>query len=84
MKKLITLSAIIIVIFSFGCKKEQTQKQLDNTSSEQVIEKTDMTQFEKSLSLFKNPQYDFLYKLIEKGINAELEDNVTLPYPSHA
>lgn len=84
MKKLITLSAIIIVIFSFGCKKEQTQKQLDNTSSEQVIEKTDMTQFEKSLSLFKNPQYDLLYKLIEKGINAELEDNVTIPYPSHA
>ncbi len=84
MKKLITLSAIIIVIFSFGCKKEQTQKQLDNTSSEQVIEKTDMTQFEKSLSLFKNPQYDLLYKLIEKGINAELEDNVTIPYPSHS
>ena len=84
MKKLITLSVIIIVIFSFGCKKEQTQKQLDNTSSEQVIEKTDMTQFEKSLSLFKNPQYDLLYKLIEKGINAELEDNVTIPYPSHA
>ncbi len=84
MKKLITLSAIIIVIFSFGCKKEQTQKQLDNTSSEQVIEKTDMTQFEKSISLFKNPQYDLLYKLIEKGINAELEDNVTIPYPSHA
>ena len=84
MKNLITLSAIIIVIFSFGCKKEQTQKQLDNTSSEQVIEKTDMTQFEKSLSLFKNPQYDLLYKLIEKGINAELEDNVTIPYPSHA
>ncbi len=43
-----------------------------------------MTQFEKSLSLFKNPQYDLLYKLIEKGINAELEDNVTIPYPSHA
>ena len=84
MKKLITLSAIIIVIFSFGCKKEQTQKQLDNTSSEQVIEKTDMTQFEKSLSLFKNPQYDLLYNLIDTGINAELEDNVTIPYPSHA
>ena len=84
MKKLITLSAIIIVIFSKKKKKEQTQKQLDNTSSEQVIEKTDMTQFEKSLSLFKNPQYDLLYKLIEKGINAELEDNVTIPYPSHA
>ncbi len=43
-----------------------------------------MTQFEKSLSLFKNPQYDLLYKLIEKGINAELEDNVTIPYPSHS
>ena len=83
-ERVMTLSAIIIVIFSFGCKKEQTQKQLDNTSSEQVIEKTDMTQFEKSLSLFKNPQYDLLYKLIEKGINAELEDNVTIPYPSHA
>ena len=84
MKKLIIIISIIIFIFSFGCKKEQTQKQLDNTSSEQVIEKTDMTQFEKSLSLFKNPQYDLLYKLIEKGINAELEDNVTIPYPSHA
>lgn len=85
MKKLLILAAAAAVaLFSFGCKKEEAQKQQDNASTEQAVEKTDMTQFEKSLSLFQNPQYDLLYKLIEKGINAELEDNVTIPYPSHA
>lgn len=84
MKKIIILAAAAVALFAFGCKKEETQKQQDNASKEETVEKTDMTQFEKSLSLFQNPQYDLLYKLIEKGINAELEDNVTIPYPSHA
>lgn len=84
MKKLIILAAIAVSLFSFGCKKDDAQKQKDNASKEQAVEKTDMKQFEKSLSLFQNPQYDLLYKLIEKGINAELEDNVTIPYPKHA
>lgn len=84
MKKLLILAAATVALFSFGCKKEEAQKQQDNANTEQALEKTDMTQFEKSLSLFQNPQYDLLYKLIEKGINAELEDNVTIPYPSHA
>lgn len=84
MKKLVILAAAAVALFTFGCKKEEAQKQQDNVSTEQAVEKTDMTQFEKSLSLFQNPQYDLLYKLIEKGINAELEDNVTIPYPSHA
>lgn len=84
MKKLIILAAVAVSIFSFGCKKDNAQKQNDNASKAQAVEKTDMTQFEKSLSLFQNPQYDLLYKLIEKGINAELEDNVTIPYPKHA
>lgn len=84
MKKLLILAAASVALFSFGCKKDEAQKQQDNTSIEQAVEKTDMTQFEKSLSLFQNPQYDLLYKLIEKGINAELEDNVTIAYPKHA
>lgn len=84
MKKLIILAAVAVSIFSFGCKKDNAQKQNDNASKAQAVEKTDMTQFEKSLSLFQNPQYDLLYKLIEKGINAELEDNVTIAYPKHA
>ncbi len=84
MKKLIILAAVAVSIFSFGCKKDNAQKQKDNASKAQAVEKTDMTQFEKSLSLFQNPQYDLLYKLIEKGINAELEDNVTIAYPKHA
>lgn len=84
MKKLLILAAATVALFSFGCKKDEAQKQQDNTSIEQSVEKTDMTQFEKSLSLFQNPQYDLLYKLIEKGINAELEDNVTIAYPKHA
>lgn len=84
MKKLIILAAAAVALFSFGCKKDAAQKQQDNASTEQAVEKTDMTQFEKSLSLFQNPQYDLLYKLIEKGINAELEDNVTIAYPNHA
>lgn len=84
MKKLIILAAAAVALFSFGCKKDAAQKQQDNASTEQTVEKTDMTQFEKSLSLFQNPQYDLLYKLIEKGINAELEDNVTIAYPNHA
>lgn len=84
MKKLIILTAVAAALLSFGCKKEAAQKQQDNASKEQTVEKTDMTQFEKSLSLFQNPQYDLLYKLIEKGINAELEDNVTIAYPNHA
>ena len=84
MKKLIILTAVAAALLSFGCKKEAAQKQQDNVSKEETVEKTDMTQFEKSLSLFQNPQYDLLYKLIEKGINAELEDNVTIAYPSHA
>ena len=84
MKKLLILAAAAVALFSFGCKKDEAQKQQDNASTEQAVEKTDMTQFEKSLSLFQNPQYDLLYKLIEKGINAELEDNVTIAYPNHA
>ncbi len=84
MKKLIILTAVAAALLSFGCKKEAAQKQQDNASKEQEVVKTDMTQFEKSLSLFQNPQYDLLYKLIEKGINAELEDNVTIAYPNHA
>lgn len=84
MKKLLILAAVAVALFSFGCKKDEAQKQQDNTSQEQAVEKTDMSQFKKSLSLFQNPQYDLLYKLIEKGINAELEDNVTIAYPSHA
>lgn len=84
MKKLIILAAVAVSIFSFGCKKDNAQKQNDNASKAQAVEKTDMTQFEKSLSLFQNPQYDLLYKLIEKGINAELEDNITIAYPKHA
>lgn len=83
MKKLIIFAAAI-ALFSFGCKKDEVLKQQDNASQEQAVEKTDMTQFKKSLSIFKNPQYDLLYKLIEKGIDAELEDNVTIPYPNHA
>ncbi len=84
MKKLLILAAAAVALFSFGCKKDEAEKQQDNTSTEQTVEKTDMTQFKKSLSLFQNPQYDLLYKLIEKGINAELEDNVTIAYPNHA
>lgn len=84
MKKLLILAVAAVALFSFGCKKDAAQKQQDNASTEQAVEKTDMTQFEKSLSLFQNPQYDLLYKLIEKGINAELEDNVTIAYPNHA
>ena len=68
MKKLVILAAAAVALFSFGCKKEEAQKQQDNASTEQAVEKTDMTQFEKSLPLFQNPQYDLLYKLIEKGI----------------
>lgn len=84
MKKLLILAAAAVALFSFGCKKDEAEKQQDNTSTEQTVEKTDMTQFKKSLSLFQNPQYDLLYKLIEKGINAELEDNLTIAYPKHA
>lgn len=84
MKKLLILAVAAVALFSFGCKKDAAQKQQDNASTEQAVEKTDMTQFEKSLSLFQNPQYDLLYKLIEKGINTELEDNVTIAYPNHA
>lgn len=84
MKKLLILAAAAVALFSFGCKKDEAEKQQDNTSTEQTVEKTDMTQFKKSLSLFQNPQYDLLYKLIEKGINADLEDNLTIAYPKHA
>lgn len=86
MKKLIILAAVAVSLFSFGCKKDDAQQQ-DNASKAQAAkqaEKTDMKQFEKSLSLFQNPQYDLLYKLLEKNIDAMLEEDVTIPYPKHA
>ena len=90
MKKLFTLLTLTIVLLSFGCKKdaEQTATPKDNQTDNQTqVEKpkTDMEPFKKSLSVLKNPQYDLVYKLIEDGgINAQLDKDVTIGYPSHA
>ena len=88
MKKLLTLLTLTIVLLSFGCKKdaEQTATPKDNQTDNQTqAPLTDMEPFKKSLSILKNPQYDLLYKLIEKGgVNAQLEEDVTIGYPSHA
>ena len=70
MKKLLTLLTLTIVLLSFGCKKdaEQTATPKDNQTDNQThAPLTDMEPFKKSLSILKNPQYDLLYKLIEKG-----------------
>lgn len=92
MKKIITLLILALVLLSFGCKKDapkETPKdnQTDNKTQEVAVEKpkTDMEPFKKSLSVLKNPQYDLVYKLIEEGgINAQLDKDVTIGYPSHA
>ena len=82
MKKLFTLLTLTIVLLSFGCKKdaEQTATPKDNQTDNQTqAPLTDMEPFKKSLSILKNPQYDLLYKLIEKGgVNAQLEEDVTI------
>ena len=39
MKKLIILAAVAVSIFSFGCKKDNAQKQNDNASKAQAVEK---------------------------------------------
>ncbi len=84
MKKIIILSSFIM-LFAIACKKDDTQKQQNNTNNDNITEiKTDMTPYKKALDLFQNPQYDLLYKLIEKGINAELEEDITIAYPKHA
>lgn len=98
MKKVVVL-IIAIMLFMYGCKKSDTQTQADNKSDETVqveeavveeivVEvnetKIDMTPFTKALSVFQNPQYDFIYKFLEKGIDAELEEDVTIAYPKHA
>lgn len=89
MKKIISFLAMSLVLLSFGCKKEEEKaapkdNQTDNKT--QVVKpKTDMEPFKKSLSVLKNPQYDLVYKLIEDGgINAQLDKDVTIGYPSHA
>ena len=89
MKKIITLLALSLVLLSFGCKKDapkETPKDNQTDNQTQVEKpKTDMEPFKKSLSVLKNPQYDLVYKLIEDGgINAQLDKDVTIGYPSHA
>ena len=89
MKKIITLLALSLVLLSFGCKKDapkETPKDNQTDNQTQVEKpKTDMEPFKKSLSVLKNPQYDLVYKLIENGgINAQLDKDVTIGYPSHA
>ena len=89
MKKLFTLLTLTIVLLSFGCKKDapkETPKDNQTDNQTQVEKpKTDMEPFKKSLSVLKNPQYDLVYKLIEDGgINAQLDKDVTIGYPSHA
>lgn len=89
MKKIITLFTVVLVLLSFGCKKDNEKvttkdNQTDNaTQQAEEKPKTDMEPFKKSLSVLKNPQYDFVYKLIENGgINAQLEEDVKIAYPT--
>ena len=37
MKKLLILAAAAVALFSFGCKKDEAEKQQDNTSTEQTV-----------------------------------------------
>ena len=67
MKKLVILAAAAVALFTFGCKKEEAQKQQDNVSTEQAVEKTDMTQFEKSLSLFQNLMLQYLIQAMQNA-----------------
>lgn len=84
MNKIIILLGVVLVLLSFGCKKEEKTATKDNQTQIEAP-KTDMEPFKKSLSILKNPQYDLLYKLIEKGgINAVLEEDVKIAYPIHA
>lgn len=54
----------------------------DNTTTDNV--KVDMAVFKDGLSSLKNPQYDMVYKLLERGVNAQLESDVTIEYPNYA
>ncbi len=83
MKKILILTTLCITLLAFGCKKDESkQKDIqgsDNLSNQSQL--TDMTQFKQPLSVLQNPQYDLLYKLIEKGINAQTEEDITIAYP---
>ena len=87
MKKIITLLALSLVLLSFGCKKDadKTAPKDNQTDNQTKVEKpkTDMEPFKKSLSVLTGLQHDLLYKLIEEGgINAQLENDVTISYPT--
>ena len=87
MRKILILMSLCVSLLAFGCKKDtatQDNATKDNATAQAEVQKTDMTKFKKSLSIFQNPQYDMLYKLIEKGIDAETEEDITIAYPNHA
>lgn len=54
----------------------------DNTSTDNIT--VDMSLFKDGLSSLKNPQYDMVYKLLERGVNAQLESDITIEYPNYA
>lgn len=85
MKKISIIAFISLFLLSvYGCsdKKKKEQPAAINETETETMPATDMSKFEDALKSLKNPQYDLLYKLIEKGVNAQLPDDTEIAYPA--